>query len=244
MPWRNTKRLLKTWKESKNLKNASPEKCENKDLEVVVDIIWAAECEVLWLWTAYNELPRYRAVILLPPSSFAEVVLGLLSSFLDIMIMNQWRKQWSGVSSMIFLVWTWVLLEILVYSMKWLSNAQMGSLFTFQGVDTIQAYIPDAVWYEYDTVCECRGYYEELFWAVVWWNKVASPEWTPQEGISETRDEGWWGQCMNNHHKKGHRGLDYSTGDGKRDWVETSAETVYEVKQHTIIITIHKRLHL
>lgn len=28
----------------------------------------------------------------------------------------------------------------------------------FQGVDVIQAYIPDAVWYEYETVSKCPGY--------------------------------------------------------------------------------------
>lgn len=37
------------------------------------------------------------------------------------------------------------------------------SLFTFQGVDVLQAYIPDAVWYEYDTVSKCSRYYGEIF---------------------------------------------------------------------------------
>jgi len=37
------------------------------------------------------------------------------------------------------------------------------SLFTFQGMDTIQAYIPDAIWYEYDTVSKSRGYSGEIF---------------------------------------------------------------------------------
>uniref|UniRef100_A0A8B9I6H6 alpha-glucosidase n=1 Tax=Anser brachyrhynchus TaxID=132585 RepID=A0A8B9I6H6_9AVES len=32
-----------------------------------------------------------------------------------------------------------------------ISNMTVVSLFTFQGVDVIQAYIPDAVWYEYET---------------------------------------------------------------------------------------------
>lgn len=90
MPWRNTKHLLNICSESKNPKDASPEKCENKeDQEIVVDIIWAAEFEVMWLWTAYSELPCCRAVIPLPPSSFAEIVVGLLSSFLDIIIKEQ-----------------------------------------------------------------------------------------------------------------------------------------------------------
>lgn len=39
-----------------------------------------------------------------------------------------------------------------------ISNMRVVSLFMFQGVDVIQAYIPDAVWYEYETVSKCPGY--------------------------------------------------------------------------------------
>lgn len=64
---------------------------------------------------------------------------------------------------MIFSMWTLVLLENLVYSIKLPSDMKVISSFTFQGVDAIEAYIPDAVWYEYDTVGKCRGCYGEIF---------------------------------------------------------------------------------